>query len=138
MIPFSRAFLKFSEFTLLWRISKFNNESVVSLFKKTVEKYPNKIAIYFKDEKWTFKELDDFSNRVANCFNAMEFWAGDEIALLMNNRPEFIGFWLGLAKAGIITAFINTNNRKDLLVNSLAAFNCKAIIYDLQCSGGIK
>jgi hypothetical protein len=23
-------------------------------------------------------------------------------------------------------------------VNSLAAFNCKAIIYDLQCSGGIK
>jgi hypothetical protein len=23
-------------------------------------------------------------------------------------------------------------------VNSLAAFNCKAIIYDSQCSGGIK
>ncbi len=68
----------------------------------------------------------------------MEFWAGDEIGLLMNNKPEFIGFWLGLAKAGIITALINTNNRKDLLVNSLAAFNCKAIIYDSQCSGGIK
>jgi len=132
-----RAALKFAEFNYLWRKSKFNNDSVVGLFERTVGKYPNKVAMYYQNEKWTFKELDEFSNRVANCFNALGFKAGDEIALLMNNKPEYIGFWLGLAKAGIITALINTNNRMDSLINSLTAFNCKAVIYDAQYTKGL-
>ncbi len=109
---------------------------MTSLFGKTVAKHPNKIAIFFQKEKWTFRELDEFSNRVANCFTAFGFKEGDEIGLLMNNKPEFIGIWLGLAKVGIITAFINTNHRLDSLVNSITAFNCKAIIYDIQFTKG--
>jgi solute carrier family 27 fatty acid transporter 1/4 len=97
-----------------------------------VKRFPDKVAIYYKDEKWTFKQLDDFSNQVANCFINLGYRPYDELALLMDNRPEFIGIWLGLVKTGIIPAFINTKNRNDTLIHSIKVVNCKAIIFDAK------
>ena len=37
--------------------------------------------------------------------------AGDVVALMMSNRPEFIVSWLAFAKIGVITAFLNFNLR---------------------------
>lgn len=34
---------------------------------------------------------------------------GDRVALIMSNRPDYVALWLGLSKAGIVTALINTN-----------------------------
>jgi solute carrier family 27 fatty acid transporter 1/4 len=90
------------------------------------------VAFYYRDEKWTFRQIDEFSNRVANCFTEMGYHPGEEIALMMNTRPEFVGTWLGLAKAGIITAFINTNQRLETLVHSITVVNCKAVIFEPQ------
>ena len=39
------------------------------------------------------------------------FRAGDVVALFMMNRPEFIIFWLGMAKIGVVTSFLNHNLR---------------------------
>ncbi|KAK4336699.1 hypothetical protein RND71_043445 [Anisodus tanguticus] len=58
------------------------------------------------------------------------FQPGEEIALMMNNRPEFIGIWLGLSKAGLVTAFINTSLREKSLIHSISVVNCKAVIFD--------
>ena len=33
------------------------------------------------------------------------------VALFMMNRPEFIMFWLGMAKIGVATSFLNHNLR---------------------------
>jgi fatty-acyl-CoA synthase len=35
----------------------------------------------------------------------------DVVALMMDNRPEFIFMWLGMAKIGVLTSLINTNLR---------------------------
>ena len=96
------------------------------------KKYPNKVALYFQDTQWTFSQLDEYSNRVANCFTEMGFVAGDDVALFMDNKPEFIGIWLGLAKCGIVTMFINVNQRCETLVQVIRTVECKAIIFDSQ------
>ena len=110
---------------------------MTSLFKRNATKNADKYAIKYRDVKWTFKDLDQFSNQIANYFNGCGLKAGDEVGLMMNNKPEYVGIWLGLAKAGIIPAFINTNNRLDGLMNCFNAFKCKAIIYDSQYYSGI-
>ncbi|XP_054160009.1 long-chain fatty acid transport protein 4-like [Oppia nitens] len=121
------------EWNLLWRRWKFSNESVTTVFKKNATKNGDKIAIRYMDDKWTYKRLDQFSYQIANYFASVAgLKAGDEVAIMMNNKPEYVGIWLGLIKAGIIPAFINTNNRMDCLMDCLKAFNCKAIIYDLE------
>ncbi|CAG2117713.1 unnamed protein product, partial [Medioppia subpectinata] len=73
------------EWNLLWRRWKFNNDSVISVFRKTAAKNADKIAIKSETQTWTFKMLDQFSNKVANYFTSLGFRAGDQMALMMNN-----------------------------------------------------
>jgi acyl-coenzyme A synthetase/AMP-(fatty) acid ligase len=52
------------------------------------------------ERTWTFGDLEAYSNRVANFFIAQGVNEDDTIALFMENRPEFIGTWLGATKVG--------------------------------------
>lgn len=61
---------------------------------------------------------------------------GDSMALLMENCPEYIGTWLGLSKAGFVTALVNTNLRKEVLIHSITAANCKSIIFGGEFKDG--
>lgn len=47
----------------------------------------------------------------------------------MESRPEYVGIWLGLAKAGIVSALINTNLKGDTLVHSVTCVKSRALIY---------
>ncbi|XP_076351947.1 long-chain fatty acid transport protein 4-like isoform X1 [Tachypleus tridentatus] len=114
------------------------NQSVPDLFRLQVQKNPNKVCFYYGDQKWTFKEMEEFSNRVANCFQKFGYTSGDEVALFMESRPEFVGIWLGLAKIGVVTAFINTNLRMHSLLHSLSINKCNAIICGSDCLEAIK
>lgn len=51
------------------------------------------------------------------------------MALLLENRPEFVCLWLGLAKVGVVTALINTNLLSDPLIHSITVANSKAVIF---------
>lgn len=110
---------------------KYRDWNVPRLFTRLVEKHPDKVFLYYKDEKWTYDDVEQFSNRIANYFRSIGFRKNDEIALVMNTRPEFIATWLGLSKCGIVTAFINTNQRMETLVHSITVVNCKAVIFDV-------
>lgn len=54
----------------------------------------------------------------------------------MESRPEYVGTWLGLSKAGFVGALINTNLRQDVLVHSMKAANCKAVIFGSEFKEG--
>ncbi|RWS16101.1 solute carrier family 27 member 4-like protein [Dinothrombium tinctorium] len=112
-------------------MNKFRKQelSVAKAFKQMVKKHPNKVAFYFEDEEWTFKELDIFSNKVANLILDSGISAGDEVSLFMESKPEYVGIWLGLAKIGVISALINTNQKQDTLIHSISTVNSKALIY---------
>ncbi len=53
----------------LLNTSKFNKtlgqKSIISLFRKSVQKYPDIKAVVYKDHSYTFKELDDITERLA-------------------------------------------------------------------------
>ena len=58
------------------------------------------------------KKVEDYATKIARLFSEkfhLKKW--DCVALFMENKPEYIGIWLGLSKLGVITALINTNLR---------------------------
>lgn len=55
----------------------------------------------------------------------------------MENRPEYVATWLGLAKIGVVPALINYNLKEKALVHSIEAANCKAMIYGAELSSGL-
>ena len=70
---------------------------------------PDAIAIYYEDEKISYKELIDRSNKYAQWFLKNNLAKGDVVALMMENRPEFLACWIGITQVGGTVALINTN-----------------------------
>lgn len=106
-------------------------EEVLSdFFLKLVRKHPNKPCIKFKEETWTYQDIEEYSNQIANIFvNKFKLKKGDCVALLLENKPEYIATWIGLSKIGVISALINTNLMNQPLLHSIKIAQPKAVIY---------
>lgn len=82
--------------------------------------------------KMTFQELEDWSNRVGNWAIASGIQAGDCVALMMDNRPEYVALWLGMAKAGCSTALINTNLKGKPLVHAMTVSGSVGAVFGTE------
>ena len=81
-------------------------------------------------------QVDNYSNKIANYFLSLGFQKGDTVALLMENRPEYVSIWLGLSKIGVVSALINHNQKLQALIHAIQIANSKAIIYGPEFSSG--
>lgn len=117
----------------LYKLRK-RNATVPQVFKENCQRDPDRIIFYYEDQKWTMRQMDEMSNRVANAFLEHGFQPGQEVAVFMESRPEFVAIWLGLAKAGLVSALINTNQRMDTLIHSITVVNCRALIFGSELS----
>lgn len=93
--------------------------SFADLFQKTAQTYPNNICIYYLDKKWTYKEFDLWTNRLANQFSSLGIKKGDVVAVLLENRPEVLAVAMAMAKIGGIVALINPAQKNKTLIHSL-------------------
>lgn len=112
--------------------------TVPILFASMVQRHPDKTALIFEgtDTRWTFRQLDDYSSSVANFLQARGLASGDVAALFMENRNEFVGLWLGMAKLGVEAALINTNLRRDALRHCLTTSRARVLIFGSEMAPG--
>lgn len=54
----------------------------------------------------------------------------------MENRSQYVGLWLGMAKIGVEAALINFNLRLEALVHCVAISNSKAVIFGSELIDG--
>lgn len=73
---------------------------------------------------------------MANLFRSHGYRKGDTVGLMLENRPEFVGIWLGLSKLGVITALINFNLRQNSLLHSINVAKCQAFIFGEEFADG--
>lgn len=115
-----------------------NNWTVADVFKHMVVKNtPHKVLFAFEDKEWTALQVEEYSNKVANVMLEKGFKKGDVVGLLIENRPEFVGIWLGMSKVGIVSALINYNQKLVSLVHSIKVANCTSLIYGAELSSDI-
>jgi len=110
---------------------------VADIFWQTASKHPQKAAFIFEQKTWTFQDVEDYSNRIANYFKSQGFKKADTVALFLESCPEFVCIWLGLSKLGVITALINTNLQLNSLWHCISVADSKAIIFGSDLSGNI-
>jgi fatty-acyl-CoA synthase len=89
---------------------------------------PDRPFILFEDQCISYGEANRRANRVAHAALAAGLAPGEAVALLMLNRPEYLLMWLGLAKAGIGTALINTSATGEVLAHALRQVDARALI----------
>ena len=115
-------------YSILRRVRADAEVSVADLVEERIQAAPHRLAILFEGRKLTNAELDAGANRVARWASAQGIGRGDVVGLLMENRPEFVITWLGLAKLGAVTALLNTNLRGQPLAHSLSVADAKHLI----------
>uniref|UniRef100_A0A6P4FSC0 long-chain-fatty-acid--CoA ligase n=1 Tax=Drosophila rhopaloa TaxID=1041015 RepID=A0A6P4FSC0_DRORH len=105
------------------------NYTVADVFERNVRIHPEKVAVVSETQRWTFRQVNEHANKVANVLQAQGYRKGDVVALLLENRAEYVATWLGLSKIGVITPLINTNLRGPSLLHSITVAHCTALIY---------
>ena len=115
------------------KLDKNPNLTVADLIEEQVDKNPSLIALEYEDKKYTYQQLDQEANKVANWAIDKGYKYGDVISLLMENKPEFLFAWIGLSKLGIITACLNSNIKGKSLSHCIGASKSASIIIGEEC-----
>ncbi len=69
---------------------------------------PDKDAVICGDERLTFAELNDTTDRLANSLRTLGVGIGDRVAIQLQNTVEFVRAFLAITKAGGIAVPVNT------------------------------
>ncbi len=124
----ARKYSKIKSIFHLLTLSEKKPGSVGLLLEKQTKKHPNKNLILFEDKALTYREVNEASNRYANLLLSRGFKKGDTIALIMDNRPEYLIIHMGLAKIGVISALINSNLKGPPLLHAINIAKAKGAI----------
>jgi fatty-acyl-CoA synthase len=100
-------------------------------------KHPGKAFIRFEEHVVTYGAANAAANRAAHAARALGLRPGDVAALLMENRPEFVTTWMGLAKLGVTTALLNTQQRGGALDHALATTSPALVIAGAECGDAV-
>ena len=79
----------------------------------TATNFINKPALIFEGQVYTYSDLDEASNRVANGLSESGISRGDRVALFLPNIPSFVFVYLGIQKVGAVAVSINSGFKSD-------------------------
>ncbi|XP_030623277.1 long-chain fatty acid transport protein 6 isoform X2 [Chanos chanos] len=103
--------------------------TVIDRFVQQAERVPNKPFLIFEGISYSYRDIDERSNKVARVFEEQgTLKKGDTVALLMSNDPDFICVWFGLSKLGCSVAFLNTNIKSRSLLHCFNCCNAKILV----------
>jgi len=86
------------------------------------------IALQEGERRLTYRHLNDRVNRLANYMLKLGLIRGDRVALLSENRCEFIEVELAAAKLGVITACLNWRQADRELAHGINLVDPKLIV----------
>jgi long-chain acyl-CoA synthetase len=94
----------------------------------TAERYPEHVAVIFKDINLTYRELDALVNSFANALLGLGIRKGQSIALFMTNRPEYLVAWFAITRVGAIACPLNPSYKEREIAYQLSNSEAVAVI----------
>jgi amino acid adenylation domain-containing protein len=70
------------------------------LLEESVQRFPDRDAVVFKDRAMTYGELNHRSSQISSALEKMGVTAGDRVGIFMNKSIESLVFLFGILKAG--------------------------------------
>lgn len=89
---------------------------------------PNDLGLAYLDRRYSWREVDEEANRWAHVLQHEGIGAGDVVALMMDNRPEYLFAVHGLDKLGASAALINTNLTGAPLVHAIKVGGARKVL----------
>ena len=120
---------------IIGAVGKFDPEAAYTLadaIEDAIDDHPERVFIAFEGQEITYADFEARANRFAHWGLSAGLKKGDTVALFMENHPDYIAFWVGMAKIAVRTALINYNLSGTGLAHCLKVVDCKAIVMNLE------
>jgi acyl-CoA synthetase (AMP-forming)/AMP-acid ligase II len=102
--------------------------SMIRALDQRVAEDPNRLALAYCDERYTFRDLERRSNQYARFFQSRGIGHGDVVALMMDNRPDYVFALLGLIRLRAVASLINTNAAGVALTHAINICNPRGVL----------
>ena len=107
-----------------------DTQTIVSLFHQQAKATPENVAVVFKDKKYTYAEVDEISDRIANHIVAKGLGNEDVVSVLIPRCEWMAIASLGVLKAGCAYQPLDPSYPKERLNFMMQDANAKLLIAD--------
>lgn len=83
------------------------SSTIGDIIRRSARRAPEAFALEFEQRRWTYRELDDASTRVAAALLEKGLKKGDRVAAFGKNSDAYVLLWLATTKAGLVHVPIN-------------------------------
>ncbi len=83
------------------------NMATYFLGDRIEEGFGDKVAVYFKDEKYTYSQVQQMANRMANALVSLGVEMEDRVLMALPDSIEFVATWFAIAKIGAVITMVN-------------------------------
>ncbi|MPZ34764.1 MAG: AMP-binding protein [Rhodospirillales bacterium] len=112
--------------------------SLAFMLQSRAGKYGAKPLVQAGERSWSFAEAPELAARSAGRLHAAGMRQGDRVALICENRPEFIETFLGVAWLGAILVPINTASRGLQLRHILENSGARLLVIEAALLGALE
>ncbi len=114
------------------------DRSVAIMLQAQAKKFGAKPLVQAGEQSWSFAEAPELAARSAGRLARPAWRQGDRVALICENRPEFIEIFLGAAWLGAILVPINTASRGLQLRHILENSGAKLMVIEAALLGALE
>src|ERR1700722_12451858 len=104
--------------------------NVGDLVTRSAERFPEREMICDGDRRWSYRDFDAWTNRVAHGLSALGLQKGDALALMSGNRAEFLAIYFACARLGPVCVPINLLWRQHELSHVLTDSRARAAVVE--------
>lgn len=105
-----------------------NRQFIIDHFEQKVHKFPDRLFLLYEDQKFTYKQANEYVNKFGRTFLSLGLRQGDTVALMQYNCPDFVWTFLGCLKCGMSVSLINTNLRGKALVHCISVSETNTVL----------
>src|SRR5204863_1952460 len=114
------------------------DRSVAVMLQAQAKKYGARKLVQSGATGWSFAEAAEMAARSAGRLHAAGIRQGDRVALICENRPEFIEIFLGAAWLGAILVPVNTASRGLQLRHILENSGARLMVIEAALLGALE
>lgn len=98
------------------------------LLRDTAKQHPDNKAIIFLDSVMSYRELDEYVDRLATAFDHLGIKKGDVVAMMLPNSPQFVITFYACQRIGVTATAINPTYKPLEIKHQLNDSGAKAFV----------
>mgnify|MGYP000672289545 CR=1 FL=1 len=123
---------------MLERAVNYEPLTPLSFLRRSTFVFPDKIAVIYRDKRYTYSEFNARVNRLASALQRAGIRKGDKVAFMCPNTPPMLEAHYGVALAGAVLVSINIRLSSQEIAYIVNHSDTKILFVDYEFAGVIE